>query len=286
MACEKARRSWRVWIVTSVTDKLPPTPSMRSLHKPRPVFPPHMASIEGYCCRCCCACSSEKKTAAAAARHSTTKLIMKSVTSKQMELALSPSRWAEEEMAELIFWKVFVSLCTSFKGRVCALMYPRRCVRLCANRPAFKVSLQRQQGKLFTTWLVIKCKYASVGALSKAPSFGSWLRWLWMCAVIASVQTEILCGGERLRWKSWGKPCCPVRSKILQLIWGEAAGTQSAGKPSEKREGPCGCTHGHTHMCTTNYCGITPECICRGKHTTRTHACSHSHTDSIKRQQN
>lgn len=165
-------------------------------------------------------------------------------------------------------------------------MYPCRCVRLCANRPAFKVSLQRQQGKLFTTWLVIKCKYASVGALSKAPSFGSWLRWLWMCAVIASVPTEILCGGERLRWKSWGKPCCPVRSKILQLIWGEAAGTQSAGKPSEKREGPCGCTHGHTHMCTTNYCGITPECICRGKHTTRTHACSHSHTDSIKRQQN
>lgn len=110
-------------------------------------------------------------------------------------------------------------------------MYPCRCVRLCANRPAFKVSLQRQQGKLFTTWLVIKCKYASVGALSKAPSFGSWLRWLWMCAVIASVQTEILCGGER-----------------LQLIWGEAAGTQSAGKPSEKREGPCGCTHGHTHV--------------------------------------
>lgn len=113
-----------------------------------------------------------------------------------MELALSPSRLAEEEMAELIFWKVFVSLCRSFEARVCALMCPRWCVRLCANRPAFKVALQRQQGKLFTTWLVIKCKYASVGALSKAPSLGSWLRWLWMCAVIASVQTEILCGGR------------------------------------------------------------------------------------------
>lgn len=79
-------------------------------------------------------------------------------------------------------------------------MYPRRCVRLCANRPAFKVSLQRQQGKLFTTWLVIKCKYASVGALSKAPSFGSWLRWLWMCAVIASVQTEFSVVANGCSW--------------------------------------------------------------------------------------
>lgn len=127
MACEKARRSWRVRIVTSVTDKLPPTPSMRSLHKPRPVFPPHMASIGGYCCRCCCVCSSEKSSGSSSS--STTKPIMKSVTSKQMELALSPSRLAEEEMAELIFWKVFVSLCTSFEARVCALMCPRWCVR-------------------------------------------------------------------------------------------------------------------------------------------------------------
>lgn len=47
------------------------------------------------------------------------------------------------------------------------------------------------------------------------------------------------------RWESRGKPCCPVRSKILQLIWGEAAGTQSAGKPSERREGP---TRTRTHV--------------------------------------
>ncbi len=56
MACEKAKRSWRVRIVTSVTGRLPPTPSMQSLHKLRPVFPPHMASIGGYCCCCCCCC--------------------------------------------------------------------------------------------------------------------------------------------------------------------------------------------------------------------------------------
>lgn len=49
LACEKAARSWRVRIVTSATDWLPPTPSMQYLHKLRPVFPPHMASIGGYC---------------------------------------------------------------------------------------------------------------------------------------------------------------------------------------------------------------------------------------------
>lgn len=62
MAREKAKRSWRVGIVTSVTSRLPPTPSMQSLHKLRPVFPQHMASIGGYCCSCCCCvCSSEKR---------------------------------------------------------------------------------------------------------------------------------------------------------------------------------------------------------------------------------
>ena len=87
MACEKAKRSWRVRIVTSVTGRLPPTPSMQSLHKLRPVFPPHMASIGGYCC---CVCSSEKKKKEgkkkkqpATARHSSTNLIMKSVACKQ-----------------------------------------------------------------------------------------------------------------------------------------------------------------------------------------------------------
>lgn len=88
MACEEAKRSWRVRIVTSVTGRLPPTPSMQSLHKPRPVFPPHMASIGGYCCCCCCCvCSHEKKKKNS--RHSSTNLIIKSVAGKQMESAVS-----------------------------------------------------------------------------------------------------------------------------------------------------------------------------------------------------
>lgn len=78
----RARRSWRVGIVTSASGGLPPTPSMQPLHKLRPVFPQHMASIGGYrshrrFCSCCCVCGSgsgerEKKPA----RHSLTNLIL------------------------------------------------------------------------------------------------------------------------------------------------------------------------------------------------------------------
>lgn len=57
---------------------LPPTPSMQSLHKPKPVFPPHMASIGGSCC-CCCVCSYRKQKNKTA-RRSSANLIMKSVT--------------------------------------------------------------------------------------------------------------------------------------------------------------------------------------------------------------
>lgn len=92
VACETAGRSWRVGIVTSVTSGLPPTPSMQSLHKLRPVFPQHMASIGGYCrcccrrrrrccccfCRCCCVCGSEKEKRKKKARQSLTELILKS----------------------------------------------------------------------------------------------------------------------------------------------------------------------------------------------------------------
>lgn len=44
--------------------------------------------------------------------------------------------------------------------------------------------------------------------------------------------------------KERGKPGCPVHLKTLQLIWGEPANTQSAGKPWERRR-PRGCTHTH-----------------------------------------
>lgn len=95
------------------------------------------------------------------ARHSSTNLIMKSVAGRQIELAVSLSRGyfcgglAEEEMA------VYLSLEKSLSFCMCL------CVCLCVNRPVFKLSLQRQQGKLFTTWLVVKSKYASVGAYQR-----------------------------------------------------------------------------------------------------------------------
>lgn len=45
-AC-KGQTCWRVGITTSVTRRVPPTPSMQALHKQMPVFPQHMASIGG-----------------------------------------------------------------------------------------------------------------------------------------------------------------------------------------------------------------------------------------------
>lgn len=45
-AC-KGQTCWRVGIMTSVTRRVPPTPSMKTLHKQMPVFPQHMASIGG-----------------------------------------------------------------------------------------------------------------------------------------------------------------------------------------------------------------------------------------------
>lgn len=176
MACKKAKRSWRVRIVTSVTGRLPPTPSMQSLHKLRPVFPPHMASIGGYCCCCCCVCSSDKNTHTHTqkkkkSRRSSTNLIMKSVTGKQIELAVSLSRgyfcgacWIGRRRRDgcvVLSWFLEKSLSVYVHACVCS------CVCLCVNRPVFKVSLQRQQGKLFTTWLVVKSKYASVGAYQR-----------------------------------------------------------------------------------------------------------------------
>lgn len=90
---------------------------------------------------------------------------MKSVAGKQIELAVSLSCGyfcgvlAEEEMAVYLSVDFLRSLCQFV--RVFMYMF------VCVNRPVFKVSLQRQQGKLFTTWLVVKSKYASVGAYQR-----------------------------------------------------------------------------------------------------------------------
>lgn len=107
MAREKAKGSWRVGIVTSVTSRLPPTLSMQSLHKLRPVFPQHMASIGDYCCHCCCVCSSGGKKRA---RHSSTNLIMKSVAGRQIELAvgISGADWQKKRWLYTFLLKVFV----------------------------------------------------------------------------------------------------------------------------------------------------------------------------------
>lgn len=43
----KGQTCWRVGITTSVRRRFPPTPSMHALHKRKPVFAQHMASIGG-----------------------------------------------------------------------------------------------------------------------------------------------------------------------------------------------------------------------------------------------
>lgn len=167
MECEKAKRSWCVRIVTSMTGRLPPTPSMQSLHKLRPVFPPHMASIGGYCC-CCCVCSSKKITA----RHSSTNLIMKSVVGKQIELAVSLSvgyfcgvRWIGSGDCCIVFsWLLEKSFSICAQAWCVCLL----CVYVCAwTGLGLKSRSSANKSKLFTTWLVVKSKYASVEAYQR-----------------------------------------------------------------------------------------------------------------------
>lgn len=135
MACEKAKRSWCVRIVTSVTGRLPPTPSMQSLHKLRSVFPPHMASIGAYCC--CCVCSTEKKkktpNKTKTARHSSTDLIMKSLTGKQLPVSQSRGYFCGDHLTgrrknrHVIFPLLFIIINTS--GKV--LVYLCLCFHAC-----------------------------------------------------------------------------------------------------------------------------------------------------------
>lgn len=160
----KAKRSWRVRLVTSVTSRLPPTSSMRSLHKLGPVFPPHMASIGVYrhrcccgcCCCCCCVCSSQ-------AQHKHNK---PDYEIRNWQTLRASGHWCHSVTES----SVFPRLCLCFTLIIPLFSYTyfhSHVVHVYINDPSFGIPQQSQQGRLFTTPLLVKRKYASVGACIK-----------------------------------------------------------------------------------------------------------------------
>lgn len=130
--------------------------------------------------------------ASAVARRSTTNLIIKSATAKATGLVGGSFRVVQIHFFDIIVY-VFIHVF---------------CIFVCERFCFFFFWLQSQQGKLFTTWLVIKRKYAPVEAYQRLLHLAK--RALDVCFKCFCSEWKLLCGRHM-----------DILKGIVQIFWCE-----------------------------------------------------------------